>query len=147
MSYKYEYAGFWVRFGATIIDALIMFLAIIPAAWIFYAGDFDLIFATGLSDQPQNLYFDILMNYIFPIFYSVLFWLFAAATPGKMLMRLKVLDEETGNKLTLGQSILRYIGYIPATLVFLIGLIWIAFDPKKQGWHDKMAKSVVVRKI
>ncbi|NTY98463.1 RDD family protein, partial [Acinetobacter radioresistens] len=47
MSYKYEYAGFWVRFGATIIDALIMFLAIIPAAWIFYAGDFDLIFATG----------------------------------------------------------------------------------------------------
>ena len=72
MSYKYEYAGFWVRFGATIIDALIMFLAIIPAAWIFYAGDFDLIFATGLSDQPQNLYFDILMNYIFPIFYSVL---------------------------------------------------------------------------
>ena len=97
-----------------------MFLAIIPAAWIFYAGDFDLIFATGLSDQPQNLYFDILMNYIFPIFYSVLFWLFAAATPGKMLMRLKVLDEETGNKLTLGQSILRYIGYIPATLVFLL---------------------------
>ncbi len=45
------------------------------------------------------------------------------------------------------QSIIRYIGYIPSILVFCIGLFWVAFDPKKQGWHDKMAKTVVVREL
>lgn len=35
MTYKYEYAGFWLRVGATIIDTLIIMLAVIPAAWIF----------------------------------------------------------------------------------------------------------------
>ncbi len=79
--------------------------------------------------------------------YSILFWLYFAGTPGKRLMRLKVLDEKTGNKLTVMQSIIRYIGYIPSILVFGIGLFWVAFDAKKQGWHDKMAKSVVVREL
>ncbi|WP_130804707.1 RDD family protein [Acinetobacter ihumii] len=147
MSYKYEYAGFWVRFGASIIDTLIMMLAIIPSAWIFYQGNYDLVFSTGLSDQQPALWFDILVNYIFPFLYTILFWLFLAGTPGKRLMRLKVLDEKTGNKLTVGQSIIRYIGYIPSTLVFLLGFIWIAFDSKKQGWHDKMAKTVVVKEL
>ncbi|KRI53778.1 RDD family protein [Acinetobacter pittii] len=147
MSYKYEYAGFWLRFGAMIIDSLILFLAIIPAAWIFYRGDYDLVFATGLSSQPQNYLFDLIVNYAFPFLYSVLCWLYFAGTPGKRLMRLKVLDEKTGNKLTVMQSIIRYIGYIPSILVFGIGLFWVAFDVKKQGWHDKMAKTVVVREL
>jgi uncharacterized RDD family membrane protein YckC len=73
--------------------------------------------------------------------------LYFAGTPGKRLMRLKVLDGKTGNKLTVMQSIIRYIGYIPSILVFGIGLFWVAFDAKKQGWHDKMAKSVVVREL
>ena len=147
MSYKYEYAGFWVRVGAAIIDTLIMMLAIIPSAWIFYQGNYDLVFSTGLSDQQPSLWFDILVNYTFPFLYTILFWLFLAGTPGKRLVRLKVLDEKTGNKLTIGQSIIRYIGYIPSTLVFMLGFIWIAFDSKKQGWHDKMAKSVVVKEL
>ncbi|WP_171497607.1 RDD family protein, partial [Acinetobacter ursingii] len=36
---------------------------------------------------------------------------------------------------------------IPSTLVFMLGFIWIAFDSKKQGWHDKMAKTVVVKEL
>ncbi len=68
MTYKYEYAGFWLRFGAMIIDSLILCLAIIPAAWIFYRGDYDLVFATGLSSQPQNYWFDLIVNYAFPFY-------------------------------------------------------------------------------
>ncbi len=37
--------------------------------------------------------------------------------------------------------------FIYATKPFCIGLIWVAFDAKKQGWHDKMAKTVVVREL
>ena len=147
MSYKYEYAGFWLRVVAALIDSFIMILAILPVAWIFYQGDYDLVFATGLSEQPQNFVFDVLVNYIFPFLYSVLFWIYLEGTPGKRLLRLKVLDERTGHKLSFGQAALRYIGYIPSTLVFFLGFIWIAFDRKKQGWHDKIAKTVVVREL
>ncbi|WP_288378098.1 RDD family protein [uncultured Acinetobacter sp.] len=147
MTYKYEYAGFWLRVGATIIDTLIIMLAVIPAAWIFYHGDVDLIFSTGLSDRQSSPWFDAMINYVFPFIYSILFWIFLKGTPGKRLMRLKVLDEQTGHPLTWGQAILRYIGYFPSTLVLFLGFFWIAFDSKKQGWHDKMAKTVVVREL
>lgn len=62
-----------------------------------------------------------------------------------MLLGLKVLDAKTGNLLTLGQALLRYVGYILSSLIFCLGYIWVGFDKKKQGWHDKMAKTVVVR--
>ena len=78
---------------------------------------------------------------------QIVCWVKFAGTPGKRLLRLKVLDEKSGENLTVGQAILRYIGYFPSTLVFFLGFIWIAFDSKKQGWHDKIAKSVVVREL
>lgn len=137
MSYKYEYAGFWVRVGASVIDTLIMTLAIIPSAWIFYQGNYDLIFSTGMTDQEPALWFDILVNYIFPFFYTILFWLYLGGTPGKRLMRLKVLDEKTGNKLTLGQSIIRYIGYIPSTLVLYWALSGLPLMPKNRAGMTK----------
>jgi uncharacterized RDD family membrane protein YckC len=86
-----------------------------------------------------------LANSVCSIF--VFCWVKFAGTPGKRLLRLKVLDERTGENITVGQGIIRYIGYFPAILVLFIGLIWVAFDSKKQGWHDKMAKTVVVREL
>ncbi len=92
-----------------------------------------LIFSTGLSSKPQNYGFDLIVNYAFPFLYTVLCWIYLAGTPGKRLMRLKVLDEKTGNKLTLMQSH-RYIGYIPSILVFCIGLFgWRLIRKNKDG--------------
>ena len=48
-------------------------------------------------------------------------------------------------KVTSEQNIGRYFAYIPAMLIFMLGIFWIAWDKKKQGWHDKLAKTVVVR--
>jgi uncharacterized RDD family membrane protein YckC len=62
-----------------------------------------------------------------------------------MLLSLRVVDAKTGNNLTVGQSIARYAGYIIAGIPFCLGYIWAAFDSKKQGWHDKIAGTVVVR--
>ena len=89
---------------------------------------------------------DWLWQILFAVFF-VFCWVKFAGTPGKRLLRLKVLDERTGENITVGQGIIRYIGYFPAILVLFIGLIWVAFDSKKQGWHDKMAKTVVVREL
>ena len=139
MSYKYEYAGFWIRLVASIIDSIIVVVALLPITLLFGRE------ATSYSFQmttASDWFWQILMA----VFY-IFCWVKFAGTPGKRLLRLKVLDEKTGNKLTVMQSIIRYIGYIPSILVFGIGLFWVAFDAKKQGWHDKMAKTVVVREL
>jgi uncharacterized RDD family membrane protein YckC len=86
------------------------------------------------------------MQIITAVFY-IFCWVKFAGTPGKRLLRLKILDEITGENITAGQGIIRYIGSIISALVLLIGIIWVAFDAKKQGWHDKMARTVVVREL
>lgn len=138
MSHKYEYAGFWIRFAASIIDNIIIFVALIPIAMLL---GWESTYSSGLSSG-----IDWLWQILFAVFF-VFCWVKFAGTPGKRLLRLKVLDERTGENITVGQGIIRYIGYFPAILVLFIGLIWVAFDSKKQGWHDKMAKTVVVREL
>jgi uncharacterized RDD family membrane protein YckC len=62
-----------------------------------------------------------------------------------MAISARIVDAKTGGKPSSGQLIARYLGYFVATLPFLLGFFWVAFDPRKQGWHDKLAHSVVVR--
>ena len=138
MSHKYEYAGFWIRFAASIIDNIIIFVALIPIAMLL---GWESTYSSGLSSGIEWLW-----QILFAVFF-VFCWVKFAGTPGKRLLRLKVLDERTGENITVGQGIIRYIGYFPAILVLFIALIWVAFHPKQQGWHDKMAKTVVVREL
>ncbi|WP_109439904.1 RDD family protein [Acinetobacter haemolyticus] len=140
MSDKYEYAGFWIRLGAAILDTILILAVLIPLMMLLTPNVTENLASTSWS------WTDWLGQILSAIFY-IFCWVKFAGTPGKRLLRLKVLDEQTGHHISVGQGIIRYIGYIPATLVFFIGLIWIAFDRKKQGWHDKMAKTVVVREL
>ena len=82
---------------------------------------------------------------IIPILYFILFWGFLSATPGKMALKLKIV-EEGGKKLTWPKAIIRFLGYIPSTIALFLGFIWIGFDKEKRGWHDMIAKTRVVHK-
>ena len=75
----------------------------------------------------------------------IAFWLYKQATPGKMLVHARVVDAKTGNTLSTSQSVIRYLGYFVSAIPLCLGLIWVAFDPRKQGWHDKLAGTVVIR--
>lgn len=136
---EYEYAGFWIRLVAYIVDSLVF--GIIGAVVSFVLS------LVGLYDwnAEQNT-FDLVWS-IIVIAVSIVMWVKYAGTPAKRLLKLKILNADTGEPLTAGRAILRYIGYIPAFLVLCIGVIWVAFDPKKQGWHDKIANSVVVKEL
>lgn len=137
---NYEYAGFWIRVGAILIDIILLLMITLPLTLMIYGSD-------ALSNNEEVFLgpADFLINNFFPFFATIVFWMYKSATPGKMVLHLKVLDEETGNRLTLGQSIGRYFAYIPATLIFMLGILWVALDKKKQGWHDKLAKTIVIK--
>jgi len=124
------YAGFWRRAGAWIIDSII-FAIILAILFGNLAVDLD-----GLS------FADILRN-VAGLIYSVLFWVHFSGTPGKLLMDCQVVDAKTGNPVSHIQAIIRYLGYYASILSFGIGFLWVIWDKKNQGFHDKIAGTVV----
>lgn len=135
-----KYAGFWIRVWATLIDSVILAVILIPLlTWIFGLG-----YWTG--DTLINGPLDFLLSWVLPAVAAVLFWSAKQATPGKMAISARIVDAQTGGKPTTQQFVIRYLGYFVAMLPLLLGILWVAFDPRKQGWHDKLAGTVVVRK-
>jgi uncharacterized RDD family membrane protein YckC len=134
-----EYAGFWIRVGAALIDTLLILAVIVPLLAAIYGwGYFG---APHLIAGPA----DFLISWVAPPVAIIAFWLYRQATPGKMVLSLRVVDAKTGNTLSVLQSIGRYLGYYVSMIPLFIGLIWVAFDSRKQGWHDKLAGTVVIR--
>lgn len=134
-----EYVGFWPRMGASLIDIMVQFAVTLPLTYMVY-GQF-------LSSNG-NRYMgkaDVVINLIFPVVAVIALWVRFGATPGKMAMSAKIVDADTGEPLTLGKSVVRYFAYFVAAVPLGAGFIWVAFDRRKQGWHDKIANSVVVR--
>ena len=143
----WEYAGFWVRVGAAIIDTVLLILITYPLLIYFYGEQY-----FNVSDPDAPVAFvegpaDFLISWIFPIVAIILFWIYKSATPGKMAVHAKIVDAKTGQPPSIAQFIGRYFGYFISTLPLGIGIIWIAFDKKKQGWHDKLAGTVVIKPI
>lgn len=135
------YAGFWVRVGAALLDTLLLVLVTVPLLVAIYGWAYFDDVRVGMFAGAA----DVLISWAAPIVAVVLFWLYKQATPGKMLLSVKVVDARTGGKLSVGQSIGRYLGYFVATIPLGLGLLWVAFDARKQGWHDKLAGTVVIR--
>jgi uncharacterized RDD family membrane protein YckC len=52
--------------------------------------------------------------------------------------------QTNGSEITFGQSVIRYVGFILSILPLFLGFIWILFDEQNQGWHDKIAKTIVI---
>jgi len=135
-----HFAGFWIRVGAALIDTILLMAILLPLVSFIYGESY------WQSDSLVMGIGDFLLNYILPAIVVVIFWLYKSATPGKMVLKLQIVDAKTGGKPTVGQCIIRYLGYYVASIPLLIGIIWVAFDSRKQGWHDKMAGTVVVKK-
>ena len=134
-----EYVGFWARFGAFVIDSLLVVAICLPLVSWYYGPDYWL--SVAFIKGPA----DFLINWVLPAIAIVIFWMYRQATPGKMVISARIVDAKTGGKPTTGQLVVRYLGYYVSTIPLLLGLIWVAFDPRKQGWHDKLAGTVVVR--
>lgn len=80
---------------------------------------------------------------------GVYYWFFwtdrGGQTPGKMVMKIRVVKVD-GGPLNSADSLVRYGGYVINSLPFLFGLgwLWAVIDPRRQGWHDKLARTCVV---
>ena len=135
-----KYGGFWVRFIASMIDSALLLAIITPLLLVIYGPEY--FAANGIIQGPA----DFVITWVLPLIAVIIFWHYKSATPGKMVFNLIIVDAKTLQKPTTGQFILRYLGYYVSTLFFCLGFLWIAFDRRKQGWHDKIAGTVVIKK-
>lgn len=134
------YIGFWLRVAASIIDSIIVMAVTWPFLLTIYGKElFD---KTSFIHGPA----EFLLSYVLPAIAVILFWIYKSATPGKMAVGAEIVDAKTLGKPSKGQMIGRYFGYYVSILPLMLGIIWVAFDPRKQGWHDKLAGTVVIQK-
>lgn len=135
----HQYAGFWIRVGASMIDTILILAIIWPILTAIYGKDYwaGATFAHGA--------WDVILTYILPAIAVILFWIYRSATPGKMALKLTIVDAKTGAKPSTGQFIGRYLGYYVSAIPLFLGLVWVGIDKRKQGWHDKLAGTVVIR--
>ena len=134
-----EYVGFWLRLGAALIDSVLILMITYPILYALYGREY---FASPKLVAGAG---DFILTHVFPAIAIIVFWIFKSASPGKMAIRAKIVDARTGLHPTTGQLIGRYFAYYVSTIPFCLGFLWIAWDPRKQGWHDKLAGTVVVR--
>lgn len=134
-----EYVGFWPRVGAALIDTLLILMVTAPLITWVYGREY---WSTARLVQGPA---DFLINWILPAIAVILFWVYRQATPGKMAIGARVVDATTGQAPSTWQLVIRYLGYYVSTIPLMLGLIWVAFDPRRQAWHDKLAGTVVVR--
>ncbi len=133
-----RYVGFWKRLLAFFIDTLILVTVFVTIAIAIYGRRY-----VQLASQGQTLLFDVLVQFVLPAVAAILFWRYRGATPGKMLVSARIVDAATLGAPSTGKLIGRYFAYIVSS-IFMLGFIWIAFDKRKQGWHDKLAGTVVI---
>jgi uncharacterized RDD family membrane protein YckC len=136
------YAGFWIRVGAAFIDSILMLIIFIPLLLWIYGGE-ELLERAQTGEFGATYY---LITYLLPAIAVILFWIARQATPGKMALSLRIVDAKTLGPLSKGQAIGRYLAYYVSSIPLGLGLLWVAFDRHKQGWHDKLAGTFVIRK-
>ena len=126
-----EKIGFLTRALALIIDIILLAIVSSILNAIVFGGD--VVRGNGLST-------------LIGLVYYLYFWSSYGhgQTLGNRALGIRVV-KTTGTELTLTDAFIRYVGLILSCIVVFIGVIWVAFDPNKQGWHDKIASTYVVK--
>ena len=131
-----RYVGFWKRAAAGLLDLILVMFVVTPVTVT--------VFGDGWTDARGVLGF--VVNWV-PLGGAIIaFWMMKGATPGKLAISAAVVDAQTHAPVDFWQALTRYVGYFISTIPLFAGLAWIGFDARKQGWHDKMARTVVIHR-
>lgn len=169
-----RYAGFWVRVFASVLDSIMQLLLLLPIGLLGF--DVMSLLSTGATFSLKSQLVNVVLAIVI-----ILFWKYFSATPGKLLLGIKIVDADTLQSVPTSRLVLRFAGYfvtmLPGLLMFLVlgmmqagdprvlsmgqqlkdlylesiaallcvvGFFWVGIDKRKQGIHDKVARTVVI---
>ncbi|GGK61880.1 RDD family protein [Rufibacter glacialis] len=146
-SHRVEYAGFWIRVAALIIDSFALMIPNFVLQMLFMGSV--VLNQEELAENPAMMFAGmgtfILASMMLSVLYKAILesssW---QATLGKKALNLKVTDEH-GHRISFMRSLGRSLASYLSTAVMFIGYIMVAFSSRKQGLHDKIASTLVVK--
>jgi uncharacterized RDD family membrane protein YckC len=120
------YAGFWRRFAAAFIDGLVL----------------------GVVDSVLTIFLDLqsawVISFVLGGVYFTYFHGSRGQTPGDSALSVRVVPVEGGGTIGYGRAAVRWLVSYVSGIVFLLGYLWMLWDPHNQCWHDKAARTYVV---
>jgi uncharacterized RDD family membrane protein YckC len=142
-----RYAGFWIRFVAYIIDSVILIGALVALLIVTKAVipvcDPGIVECQSGSTTLEPWGWVLIA---LAILYNPVLW-GLGGTLGQRALGLRVVRVASGVRAGFARGFLRLLGFILASIPMYLGLMWVGWDPRKQGWHDKIAGTVVVHKL
>jgi len=154
---KAVYGGFWTRFGAYLIDMVILFFIRVPLqiGWqIFcfslFSGVKRAPLAAGVpfgATQAFWIAYGIygLLIFLVSLAYYIFFVGKYGATPGKMALKLKIVRSDR-SKLSYRRATARYFAQILTSFTIYLGYIMAAFDSEKRALHDYICDTRVIKR-
>jgi uncharacterized RDD family membrane protein YckC len=138
---KLELASGWDRFGAYMIDAILLYLVNLALEQVAREQVRN---AFTMAEVDQIILTYLIIRLIFYLSYQFVSNYFGGQTIGKMIFGIRVV-RTNGEKLRLVDAAMRAFGYFISGLFLGLGFVWAFVDERKQGWHDKIAKTLVVK--
>ena len=120
-----HYSGFWIRVLAALIDTAWLLALTFALGWMIYGAIY------FESDKFSQGYADVFISYVLPFILTMLFWYYKSATPGKMILGIKIVDANILGKASTGKLMLRYLGYYVSMLLLCFGVFWVGWDRRK----------------
>jgi uncharacterized RDD family membrane protein YckC len=120
-------AGFWQRFGATVLDGIILGVISVILQLVLKGGA-----GSALSILVGLAYFTYFVGRE------------RGQTPGMSALGIRVISFDGSGSIGYGRAFIRWIGGYISAIVIFIGFLWMLWDKEKQCWHDKLASDVVV---
>ena len=153
-----QYAGFISRAVGVSIDFTIVYLVIVVLAW-FSAGALSMV-GIDVSNCPSS---DVSAPFTFlkmsvcyiahwalvalvgfgPAIYFILFWTLGGQTIGDYLVGVKIVRTDGGD-IGFIRALIRWLGFLLCVLTLGVGFLWVIIDDRREGWHDKLARTCVV---
>jgi uncharacterized RDD family membrane protein YckC len=132
------YAGFWARLFASMLDSIVQLLIFFPLMLLVFGSQF------FMNPEFAPGFLGFFLYYVLPVIWVILFWKYKSATPGKMMMGMSIVDASTGGDPAISKLVLRYFSYFVSLIPCFLGFFWVAWDKRKQAFHDKIAGTVVI---
>jgi len=118
------------------IDSLIAIVIVVPVMVVVFG-------LRQVSLDPAEHSWDLL-GFVAVAAVVIGFWRYCGATPGKLAVAVKIVDAKTGEPAATWRLAVRFFAYFVSALPLYLGFLWIAVDRRKQGWHDKIARTIVI---
>jgi uncharacterized RDD family membrane protein YckC len=141
-----EVIGFGRRLVASLIDMIVVgfltFIMVVVLSFLILLVDIFTAYRYPDREFPVDTMF-LWLGLIVSVLYFVGYWAKSGQTIGKLMMGIRIVGLD-GSAISVGKALLRYVGYLISGLVASLGFLWLAFDRRRQGWHDKIASTYVI---